>query len=798
MFRSYLLTAVRNIIRHPFYTALNISGLAIGLAGFIIVALWVNDELSYDRHFVHADRIFRIENSLVTHGVPEPSAAADSRIPGMLRRSFPELGPSTALYKIPSLLSAGDSSVYEEDTYYADSGFFSVFSFQFIEGRAETALLTDSAVVITGRIAERLFGGSGALGKSIRINNTQTKDSARLFRIMGVIAEDDRPAHFHPRVIIAKYRRLEVFEPIYIRLAEGFDTGRFRPEVWEPMYRSFFRQKYVPEDQDIYFDRLTPLTSIHLGGNKWEDLEQNGDTALLYIFGAVAVTLLLVACINYVNLATARSFSRAREVGVRKVLGATRRQLLFQFLAESVLLCLIALLLALSLAEVMLPHFNRLAGKTLSLPFSDPGFLAGAIVLAIITGLASGLYPAFSIISSQPAQSLQGSLTVGSGRPVLRKVLVVMQFSISIMMLIAAIVIARQLSYVKHRDLGFDKDRMLLVNLNDQKINAKKEKFKKTLLRNPDILKVSAAYNVPGSEINHTYINIEADTGFVPVLTNSLFVDYDYISVMGLTLKEGRDFDSSMLPTLDTAAYLIANEAAAKMLGGRVVGKRIETGYYYGLRRGHIIGVVKDFHAASLHDTIKPLFLSLGTVGRPEGRTNFLSVKVKAGRLTEAVDYIRDAYEAMGQGSPFRYTLLDDAFNKQYEKEEKQRTLFNWLTGLSIFISALGLIGLTAFFMRQRAKEISIRKISGATITDMLVLFSGDFIRLVYISLIISLPLSYWIMNRWLDNFAYHIRIRWTFFAVAAGVMLLLVFATVFVQLLFAFYRKPADVLRHE
>lgn len=798
MFKNYLLIAFRNIVHQRFYAALNIIGLAIGLAGFILIALWVKDELNYDAHFKNADRIYRVENSLVTHGVAEPAAAADSRIPGMLRRDFPDIGPSTCFYKIPSLLSAGKLSAYESDTYYADSGFFSVFSYRFAEGKPQKALLNDRSVVITEQIAGKIFGKQSALGKKVFINNTQTKDSPLAFTVTGVLATDDRPSHFHPAIIIAKYRRIEVLEPTYVLLNEGYDTARFRTEVWQKMYDGFFRQKYQPDDQDLYFDRLQPITNIHLSGNKWEELEQNGDINLLYIFSAIAIILLVVACINYINLATARSFSRAREVGVRKVLGATRRQLILQFLTESVVLCLIALILALSLAEMTLPYFNKLSGKIIILPFASLAFIAGVLAMAVAVGIISGLYPAFSIISFQPARSLQGSLTIGSGNPVLRKVLVVAQFSISIVMLIATIVIAQQLNFVKHRDLGFDKDRMLLVDLNDQRVNAQKEAFKDSLRKNPDILRVSAAYNVPGSELNHTYINIEADTGFVPILTNSLFVDYDYVDVMGLTLKEGRDFDSSMIATLDTSAYLIANESAARMLGGNVVGKKVETGYYYGMRRGHIIGVVKNFHAASLHDTIKPIFLSLGTVGRPEGRTNFLSIKVKAGKLQQTIAYVGNAYQAWGQGSPFKYTLLDEAFNKQYEKEEKQRVLFNWLTGLSIFISVLGLIGLTAFFMRQRAKEISIRKISGATLMDILLLLSRDFIRLVFISLLFAMPLAYFIMKIWLSNFAYHISISWIVFAISAFTMIAMVTVTVYVQLIFAYYKRPAAVLRHE
>lgn len=797
MFKNYLLIAIRNLNHQRFYAALNILGLAIGITGFILAALWVKDELSYDRHFRNADRIYRMECSLITDGVPEPMAAADPRITDRVRRQYPEVGTIARLYKVPSLLSYNNEKKYLQDTYYADSTFFNIFSYSFAEGNPETALLKEGSIVITQAVALQLFGTGKVLGRSIYVNNTRTKDKPRTFRITGVLKDDDRPSHLHPQAIVAKFRRIETVEVTYILFNEDYDIASFRKTIWEPMYASFFRQDYYKDGQDITFDRFQPLTRIHLGGNKWEDVGTNGDIALLYVFSAIAIIILIIACINYINLATARSFMRAREVGVRKVLGATTRQLMFQFLTESVVLCLIALMLALSFSEMALPYFNALAGKTLSLPTGNIVFITSIALFVIILGIASGLYPAFSIVSYQPARSLQD---INSPRKLtLRKVLVVVQFSITIIMLIATFIIARQLSYVKRYDLGFDNDRILLVYLNDQKVNAQKEAFKDSILRHPSVIRVSAAYNIPGSETNHTYINFETDKGFSPKLVNSMFVDYDYINVMGLTLLQGRNFDSAMLPTLDTSAYLIANESAAKMLGYKnIIGKKLETGYFYGQRKGRIIGVVKDFHASSLRDTIRPLFLILGTVGRPEGKTNFLSIKIKSEDLFNTIRYVHNVYEAFGQGSPFRYTFLDEEFNRQYQNEEKQKTLFNWLAGLSIFISCLGLIGLTSFFMRQRTKEICIRKISGATIGDMLWLVSGDFIRLVLVSLLIASPIAYIIMQQWLNNFAYHIAISWWVFAIAFIIMLSLVVITVFVQLLFAFYKNPASVLRYE
>lgn len=799
MFRNYLLIAIRNILGNKFYAAVNILGLAIGIACFILISLWVKDELSYDRGFKNAGRIYRIENSLVTKGVPMPMAAADPRIAEQIRNYYPEIENVTRSYKLPSLISSNDNNFYESDTYFADSTFFDIFSFDFVAGDPKTALREKGSIVISEEIAAKLFGGAYPIGKAIYINNPKTRTEKKIKHVTGVIRNNSFPSHFHPKAIIAKFWYMDQFEPTYVLFKKGYDPKRFINYIWPHMYDSFFRQDYIGDEQDLPLYRLEPLTNIHLSGNMWEELEPNGNITTVYIFSAIGLLILLIASINYINLATARSFSRSREVGVRKVLGASRKQIVIQFMTEAVVLSLIALLLALAFAEMTLPLFNTLSDKTLTLHVADPVLLVTVLLLAVAVGCLSGLYPAFFISSFQPIKALKGAMDISKNKPTLRKSLVVIQFALSIIMLVATMVVARQLHYVKNQDLGFDKDQVLVVSLNDQKANFNKEKIKAALLENPNITRVTTSYNIPGGEVNHTHTSFETPNGMVPVLIPSLFVDYDYVEAMGLKLVEGRGFDSSMVPTLDTCAYAILNESAVKMLGWKhAAGKRITTSKTYGLRHGYCVGVVKDFHVSSLRDSITPLMLALGTMGRPQGKSNFLLVSVKSASINNTISFIRQVYGSFSLGYPFEFTFMDEWFNRQYSKEEKQKILFNWFAGLSIFISCLGLIGLASFSTRQRTKEICIRKISGASVMNIVLLLSADFIKLVFIALAFAIPVAYYVMNRWLQGFAYHTDIGWFIFFIAGALALLIVMATIGIQSVIAANKDPATVLKYE
>lgn len=799
MFKNYLLIAFRNFGQEKFYTALNIAGLAMGLVCAIFIGLWINDELSYDKHFKNHDRIYRIECSLVTEGVPSPMTSTDRRTFNYLRQNHSDVCDVVAVFRTPTLLITRVGSFYEEQAFYADSTLFDVFSFDFIAGDPGTALSDSSSVVITERMSRALFAGKNPIGDTIWYSNHQTKTGRFPRVVTAVIKENLRTSHFHPGVIFSKRRNMEVFEVVYISLHSGYTPGYFIDTVWKPFYKTQIRPNYIPEKQDMVLDRLQPLSDIHLGGNKWEDFEVNSDISAVFIFAGVGLLILVLACINYINLATARSFNRSREIAVRKVLGASRQKIIIQFLVETFLVTLIALVIALSLAEMLLPFFNDLADKQVSLYAFKPGMILWLILLILVVGLISGTYPAFFVSSFSAAEVMKDVPTASAfGKVRMRQVLIVIQFCISMIMLIATITIKQQLSFVKSRNLGFDSDKVLLIDLNDEKVYADQELVKHALLQHANILKVSATHNTLGGKLNRTYINFETAGGMKSVLINSLYVDHDFADVMGLDFIEGQNFPDSMIADSAHAAIII-NKSAAKFLNYETaIGKRINGGMYYGGHNGSIVGVVNDFHAVSLHTPIKPLALVLGTLGRPEGKSKFLMVKVKSADFDNTIKFIERTYKAYGQGYPFHFTFLDEKFNAQYQREEKQMLLFNGFAAISLFTSLLGLIGLATFFMKHRSKEISIRRISGASVREIIYLLSKDYIRLVVVAWLIACPLGYIVMQQWLTTFAYHITQGSGPFLVAGYSVFAIVLITVILQALIVIKLKPADVLRYE
>jgi putative ABC transport system permease protein len=790
-------------------------GLAIGIACFIVTSLWVKDELSYDAHFRNHDRIYRIENTLVTKGEPKPMATADPRIAEKIREQYPEIENVTRIYQESSLLINNDKKFFEEKTFYADSTFFDIFSYEFIAGDPHTALVNKGSVVITEHVGKKLFGDENPLGKTIHANNTKAKDGNIPLIITGVIKNHTAPGHFHPNVIISKFRYMSTFEHTYVLLREGYLPERFINHVWKGLYKSFFAADYQKDQQDLLLHRLQPLSSIHLGGSLWGDLEPNGDLNIVYIMSIVGLFILLIAIINYINLATAKSYDRLREAGVRKVLGADRKQIIIQFLTESVAISLLALILALALVEISLPAFNQLVDKPLVLDITNPIANLAFVLLAIVIGLASGIYPALIVSSFQPIKALKGTLHTPGKKLTLTKSLVIAQFSISIIMLIATLVVSKQLNYLRKQDLGFNKEQVLVVPLKDPVMMVNTERLKTELLKNPNIAKVSASFNIPGEELNHTHLVFETQIGMEPKLMNSMFVDYDFIDVLGLKLIEGQNFDKSMMSQLDTTVFAVVNESAARMLGwSSGAGKKMESGHTYGQRKGHCIGVVKDFNVSSLHEEIPPMVFALGTLGRAGKIMRYLMIRLNttsrtpgyecntdysiAKNMNETISYVEKTYKSFSQGYPFEYSFLDENFNQQYRKEEHQNILFNWFAGLCIFISCLGLMGLASFSTKQRTKEISIRRISGASVTNIVVLLAKDFIKLVMASFVIAMPIANYTMNKWLQNFAYRTDKGWIVFALSGAIAICIALITISVQTIRAANKDPATVLKHE
>ena len=795
MFRNYLKIALRNIVRQKFYSMINIMGLAIGIGCFIMIGLWIKDELSFDKSFKNADRIYRIANDLVTNNVPSHMSQADPRIADHIREDYPEIESVTRMIDFPTLLTYNTTHVFENKAYFVDSSFFRIFSYEFIQGDAE-AFKQKNAIVITESIAKRLFGNESPIGKTIFVSNERIRNAEnRKTRIItGVIKDSYANAHFYPKVMMVKFGNVDMFEYTYALFKRGYDPKRFEENVWPEINNKWFKEEYAKDAQALTLT-LQPLERIHLNSHLLWEHEPTGNMQTVYACSIIAFFILLIAAINYMNLATAKFYDRSREVGVRKIIGATRKQIIAQFLTEAVALAFLALLLSLALVEMSLPLINHFSGKKLTLNLLDPAIALAIIMLTFGVGIVSGLYPAFFVSAVAPIQALKQAANSRRSKATPRKVLVVVQFAFSISMLIATMVVTRQLDFAKKADLGFNNEQVLQVTLTDALASNKTEELKAELLEHPSIKNVSASHNMPGDELYHFYHKFEmADGSLRAKLIPTMLVDYDYQTVLALKLTAGKSFDTAMAANLDSGLYAILNESAVKMLGWKdPIGKKITTGNSGGMKKGYCVGVVKDFHTESLHEPIKPLLFRL-----TKKQFKFLSIKILPWNMKETIAFIENKMKAFSPGYPFQYAYLNDAFNRQYEREEKQSIMFKWLAGLCIFISCLGLMGLTSFTTGKRNKEISIRKIAGAQMSDILLLLMKDFMKPIIISLVVAIPVSWYLMRQWLNIFAYHIELHWTLFFTAGSAAVLIAILTISVHTFKAANQNPATVLKYE
>src|SRR6218665_75016 len=504
VFENYFKIAFRNLYRHGFYSFINILGLAISMAAFIIISLWVRDELSYDKHFQNADRIYRIQNALITSGESTPMAEADPRIPQHLRAEYPEVEQTTVMHHLPSLISYNEKDIYEENPFYADSCFFKVFSFEFLQ-RGPGAVQHKDAVVLGEKMAGILFGKEDPIGKTVYLSNSRTKDTARPKIVTGIIKSSGKKSHLDPQVVLTKVYNMDNFEYVYVRFKKDFDPKQFSDRIWPQLYNKHFKDEYAVDKQALSMT-MHALGDIHLDSHYQDEIEPGGSRIYMYVFSLTGLFILLISVVNYMNLATARSYNRAREVGVRKVIGSTRPQLVSLFLTESLSLTFISLLFSLALTQLILPVFNSFAGKAMRLNLLDPATIGAMLGLALTVGLISGSYPALFISSFTPIKALKGNDDALNNLSLVRKSLVVFQFTLSIIMIIATMIVAGQLDFVRNKDLGFDKDQVLTLPIKDPGMTYEKaEALKAELLKNPDILKVAGSNNIPGSYLNHTY-----------------------------------------------------------------------------------------------------------------------------------------------------------------------------------------------------------------------------------------------------------------------------------------------------
>jgi putative ABC transport system permease protein len=792
MFKNYLRTAIRNLRKNRGYSFLNVCGLAIGMACCILILLWVKDELSYDKFHEKADRIFRMTSEWNQRGVIAHYPLVFSGIAPLLQNDYPEVMSYVRFdQRLNTLISSGDKKFYEERLFYTDASLFEVFTFPLVKGDPETALIEPYSIVMSEKMAEKYFGSENPVGQTLTVDNEHD------YKITGIMKKIPRNSHVQFD-FLASMTTLEAQDPRYGKLwAWNCYTYLLLPPGYsyldlEKKFPDFIRRHRGEEAAEAYTFSLQPLTSIHLHSNLGSEIEPNGDIRYVYIFSIIAFFILLIACINFMNLSTARSANRAKEVGVRKVLGADRIRLIRQFLGESLFLSLMALPIAVALVMLFLPAFNTLTGKDLIIDyFGNSVFYLGLIGILLFVGLISGSYPAFFLSTFRPAEVLRGKLKAGSGSVLFRKVLVVVQFSISIVLIAGTVIITNQLDFISKKKLGFDKEHVVVMPVSRAGIGQEFEAFKKELLQNPGIESVCGSTSLPSLLPTRSIFIPEGFEEEERLTLRNVLVDHDFIRTFGMEIVEGRDFSRDF--ATDRQEAFIVNEAAVKEFGwDSAVGKRL-----IDLEgpKGYVIGVVKDFHFRSKHQRIEPLILSLVPSSR---YVYFVSVKIKSWNLSDTLSFLKSKWQAFSPNWPFEYFFLDDNLDRMYKSEDRLRQVFLTFTFLAIFIACLGLSGLTAFTAEQRTKEIGIRKILGASVPGVVLLLSKEFMKWVLIANAIAWPVTYFAMGRWLENFAYRISLGWAAFIVSAALALGIALITVGFQAAKAALANPADALRYE
>ncbi|MFC6103506.1 ABC transporter permease [Olivibacter domesticus] len=801
MLKNYFKIAWRNLLRQRTFSSINILGLALGLATCLLISLYIFDELSFDRFHEKADRIVRVVFKGTTPGGKLNEAHVMPPVAQALKTEFPEVEDATRFRRAgkPIFLINGNR-FYEEEMAFADANIFNVFSLPLIHGDSKSALKEPNTVVISQDMAKKYFGRINVLGKLLII-----KDSNTPLKVTGVMENIPANSHFHFDLFTSmasfgpasstSWMESEFFT--YLLLKKGVDykglEGKL-PAVFEkyagPQFPESFGMSYAAFQKagNAIGLFLQPLTDIHLHSDFASDLSSPGDIRYVYIFGCIAVFMLIIASINFMNLSTAGASKRAREVSVRKVLGSGRQALTYQFLIESILLVFISLLLAVGLTVAGLPLFNHLSGKALDFhDVSNLWLLPVLPAFGLIIGLLSGSYPAFFLSSFKPIAVLKGKLSPENKGLGIRSGLVVFQFFVSIVLIFCTMVVYNQLSYMRNKKLGYDKNQVLVIQ--SWPLGKNEALFRQQLLEDPRVADVTNSPYVPaGASGNNNFFVHTEEKPSEWVKTLRYDVDDHYLSTLGIELKEGRNFSNTY--GTDSLSAIINETAAAtfKWKGG-ALGHTITNKDHKTLR---IVGVVKDFHFRSMHERISPLVMVM------QQNYGNLLLKAKTEDIDPLLKTIEARYKALQPDLPFSFSFLDERVNNTYATEAKTGYLLGLFAGLTIFVACLGLFGLAMFTADQRTKEIGIRKVLGASVSGIVSMLSKDFIKLVLLAFIIASPLAWWLMNRWLEDFAYRINIQWWIFARAGIGAVLIALLTVSFQAIKAARANPVDSLRNE
>lgn len=796
MFRNLVKISLRNLFKDKTYSAINIVGLTIGITCSLFLLLYIIDETSYDRYHKNAENIYRIVSN-----IKEPDNAftwSSTQIPlaEELRDNYPEVKNAIRMIGMNrNQYKNGDNQFYENEFYLTDSTVFDMFSYDFIAGDPSTALDDPFNIVLTETTAKKYFGNPGeALNQSLV--NQQNEN----FKVTGVIKDVPLNSHFRFNALVSRSSRPQ-FQggwggfavTTYIQLPPDCDLHKMQESL----------DKVVKEKVNPVFERvgikvqyeLQRITDIHLHSKIADEAEEGGDISYIYIFGAVAVFMILIACINYMNLASARSTNRAREVGLRKVMGSQRGQLIVQFLAESVTVAMISLAISLILIYALLPAFNSLANK--QLPFSyilQNTVLFSLIGIILVTGILGGSYPAFYLSSFNPVNVLKGKLSGKGGNSVFRKSLVVVQFGLSIFMLISTLIVFNQLQFLRNKDLGFDKENVVRLNLNrDMRRNG--EAFAERLRKLPEVMAVGRADASPGEGIGKLLFQVEdADGKMVDRGVDLYSADYDYLNAMDMSVVQGRNFSKDNPG--DTAFAVLVNESMVSRMGWKdPIGKKfVAGGGPNGPTERRVVGVIKDYNQNSLYDAIEPLMILLNR------EQNYVFVRLAPGDVRMSIAVLENEWKQVYSNNPFEYIFLDEDLDSQYKADEKRSQIFTAFSGLTIFIACLGLLGLAAYTTEQRTKEIGVRKVIGASVNSLVMLVSKEFFLLVAIGIVLAFPAAWYFTDRWLQNFAYRIELQseWKTFIFSAIIAMLITIITVGYHVVRAAVANPVNSLRDE
>lgn len=793
MLKNYLKIAWRNLSKHKSFTLINIMGLAVGMTACFLIFLYVNFELSYDQFHSKGDRVYRLSCDIKTPSETIKAGISSWAFGPNLKSEFPEIETYTRVSHEGMLVKKGDIKYQEESTMFADSTFFKVFDYKLVKGNAQTALSAPLSIVFTETTARKYFGNADPIGQTVQLSGDLlaakvtgvVKDFPHntLLKADMIVSMSTYPQAFH-RQLDEQWGNFGAIT--YLLLKPGTNEAALTRKFPAFLERRIGDQMRLGKMHFTF--SLEPMKNLYLHATR--DGLERGSMNNVYVFSIIAVFILLIACINFVNLTTARAAERAKEVGIRKVAGAQQRQLALQFLGESLLLCLGACILAMVLSGLLMPLFNQLAGKTVSVGiWHNRTALLCLVLAAVVIGLLAGFYPAAVLSNFQPITVLKGRFSTGMKGAALRKGLVLTQFTISISLIIATIIVYRQMHFMRSHDLGFNQEQMLVVETNG---DPAQQTFKQEIARLAGVQSVAVSSAVPGGGNAGAYSEIQNKQGDFQVANlDAYFVDFDYIPQFKMKMVAGRAFSKEF--ATDTTQAMVINEATAKVLGFSRMEDALGKHFKQWGREGVVIGVVKNFHFRSLQEDIKPLTMRI-----EPGNFSMVSAKITASDAAATVKALERKWNEMVPDRPFRYFFLDDYFDKQYRGQQRFGSLFLNFAILAIFISSLGLLGLASYSTLQRTREIGVRKVMGASVTSIVNLLSLDFLKLVLIAFLIAVPASWYFMHQWLQSFAYKASLPWWIFAAAGGMALLITLITISFQAVKAAIANPVRSLRAE